>query len=113
MSILPNGIKRHNVQDVLDGRIGPNVPGGLWLWTECGDGQLEPVRYVRPDCWVVCGHGTWLDAQRSYCCHGGDYLYSYSTDAARERHESNLRGFLRDKRVQLGAAHLYGIAVSS
>lgn len=94
----PNGIHRWTLREIVEKRL----ENDAWLWTDCGDGQLEPIRYVMPTSWnVVCG--MICGPTRTYHCTPDGYAYTYDSAESRRIHEANCRGFLRDRRQHFAA----------
>lgn len=65
-----------------------------WLWTECGDGNLLPVRDIDADWWIRTGVGM---GGASWCCHAGTTLYVGTPEEAKGQ-ERVLQDDLRERR---------------
>ena len=72
-----------------------------YLPVEIGRGSMEPVSYIRPDCWVVTG-SEW--AQRSYCCCWDTVLYVPADEAELASAVADLQAMLATRRASASAA---------
>lgn len=74
-----------------------NTSVQAYLWTDAGHGRLLPVRYIRPDWWIVTGlqHCT-----NSWCCHPGTILYIPEDREALDLTESILQQRLSNRRQE-------------
>jgi hypothetical protein len=72
-----------------------------YLWTECGDGQLEPVLYYRSyDGWLVCGDNPGTMFTRSYCVCSDTPIYTYNSKDEMLQHQEELRTNLARRREE-------------
>lgn len=67
-----------------------------WLWTECGEGHLLPVRHINADWWIATGSGL---CGMSWCCHAGTTIYIGTPEEAKGQ-ERVLRDDLAARRAR-------------